>query len=133
MRCVEDCSGDSCRQFGYDHLCHASRIRADAWSGAGAGLSSFAGLVQRPFGKDGRDPPLPMVHRIMSNFRACVEGTFHGLSSAHMQPYADELVWRYSHRTSRDMAADLLHGMCLGHVPPKGIAATASIQPKMVR
>lgn len=31
------------------------------------------------------------------------------------------------------MAADLLHGMCLGHVPLKGIAAPASIQPKMVR
>lgn len=133
VRCVEDCGGGSYRQFGHDHLCHASTIRADAWSGAGAGLSSFAGLVQKPFSRDGRDSSLPMVHRTISDFKAYVEGTFHGLSSAHVQSYADEFSWRYSHRTSSDMAADLLHGMCLGHVPLKGIAATASIQPKMVR
>ena len=89
--------------------------------------------MQKPFGRDGRDPSLPMVHRVISSFKACVEGTFHGLSSAHMQPYADGLGWRCSHRASSDMAADLLNGMCLGHVPLKGIAATASIQPKMVR
>ena len=39
IRCAQDCSGDSWRQFGHDHLCHASRIRADAWSGIAAGLS----------------------------------------------------------------------------------------------
>lgn len=89
VRCVEDCSGGSYRQFGHDHLCHASRIRADAWFGAGAGLFSFADLVQKPFARDGRDYSLPMVHRIISNFKAYIEGTFNGLSSAHMQPYAD--------------------------------------------
>lgn len=36
VRVAEDCSGDSYRQFGHDHLCHASRIRTDSWSGSKA-------------------------------------------------------------------------------------------------
>jgi hypothetical protein len=133
VRCVEDRGGGSYRQFGHDHLCHASRIRADAWAGAAVGLSDFAGLAQRPFGKDDWDSSLPMVHRVISNFKAFVEGTFHGLSASHMQPYADELGWRPDHRATRDAAADLLRDMCLGHVPLGGIAATATTQPKMVQ
>lgn len=96
IRCAQDCSGDSWRQFGHDHLCHASRIRADAWSGIAAGLSSF-----------------------------------HGLSKKHLQSYADSYSWRYSHRSSSDACMELLHEMCLMHVPLSGIAATATVQPKL--
>jgi len=131
IRCAQDCSGDSWRQFGHDHLCHASTIRADAWTGISAGLSSFRGLEQKEYDSSDSDAALPMVHRIISNFRAYVGGAFHGLSKAHMQSYADSFSWRYSHRDSGDAFGDLLHGMCLMHVPPSRIAATATIQPKL--
>ena len=131
IRCAEDCSGDSWRQFGHDHLCHTSRIRADAWSGIAAGLSSFRGLEQKGYdGSDG-DASLPMVHRVISNFKAYVEGAFHGLPKTHMQAYADSFSWRYSHRDAGDACTELLHEMCLFHVPLSGIAATATVQPKM--
>lgn len=131
IRCAQDCSGDSWRQFGHDHLCHASTIRADAWTGISAGLSSFRGLEQKEYDSSDSDAALPMVHRIISNFKAYVGGSFHGLSKAHMQSYADSFSWRYSHRDSGDAFGDLLHGMCLMHVPPSRIAATATIQPKL--
>ena len=131
IRCAEDCSGDSWRQFGHDHLCHASRIRADAWSGIAAGLSSFRGLEQKEYGSSDGDASLPMVHRVISNFKAYVEGAFHGLSKAHMQSYADSFSWRYSHRSSSDACRDLLREMCLFHVPLSDIAATATVQPKL--
>ncbi|MCH3925007.1 MAG: transposase [Atopobiaceae bacterium] len=131
IRCAEDCSGDSWRQFGHDHLCHASTIRADAWTGISAGLSSFRGLEQKEYDSSDSDAALPMVHRIISNFKAYVGGAFHGLSKAHMQSYADSFSWRYSHRDSGDAFGDLLHGMCLMHVPLSRIAATATIQPKL--
>lgn len=75
-------------QFGHDHLCHASRIRADAWSGMTAGLSSFRGLEQKEYDSSDGDASLPMVHRVISNFKAYVEGAFHGLSKKHLQSYA---------------------------------------------
>ena len=72
-----------------------------------------------------------MVHRVISNFKAYVEGAFHGLPKTHMQAYADSFSWRYSHRDAGDACTELLHEMCLFHVPLSGIAATATVQPKM--
>ena len=43
-----------------------------------------------------------MVHRVISNFKAYVEGAFHGLPKTHMQAYADSFSWRYSHRDAGD-------------------------------
>ena len=60
-----------------------------------------------------------------------MEGAFHGLSKAYMQSYADSFSWRYSHRGSGGAFGDLLHGMCLMHVPLSRIAATATVQPKL--
>ena len=131
IRCAEDCPGDSWRQFGHDRLCHASTIRADAWTGISAGLSSFRGLEQKEHGSSDGDASLPMVHRVISDFKAYVEGAFHGLSKARMQSYADSFSWRCSHRDSGDAFGDLLHEMCLMHVPLSRIAATATVQPKL--
>lgn len=72
-----------------------------------------------------------MVHRIISDFKAHAGGAFHGLFKARMQSYADSFSWRYSHRDSGDAFGDLLHGMCLIHIPLSRIAATATIQPKL--
>ena len=65
------------------------------------------------------------------SFKAYVEGAFHGLSRKRLQSYADSCSWRYSHRSSSDACMELLHEMCLMHVPLSGIAATATIQPKL--
>ena len=131
IRCAEDCPGGSWRQFGHDHLCHASRIGADAWTGITAGLSSFRGLEQKECDSSDGDASLPMVHRAISDFKACVEGAFHGLSKKRLQSYADSCSWRCSHRSSSDACMELLHEMCLMHVPLSGIAATATVQPKL--
>ena len=127
IRCAEDCSGDSWRQFGHGRLCHASTIRADAW----AGISSFRGPGQKEHDSSDSDAALPMVHRMIPDFKAYVGGAFHGLSKARMQSHADPFSWRCSHRDSGDAFGDLLHGMCLMHIPLFRIAATATIQPKL--
>ncbi|MCC6107051.1 MAG: transposase, partial [Atopobium sp.] len=96
-----------------------------------AGLSSFRGLEQKEYDSSDGDASLPMVHRVISNFKAYVEGAFHSLSKKHLQSYADSYSWRYSHRSSSDACMELLHEMCLMHVPLSGIAATATVQPKL--
>ena len=62
VRVAEGCSGDSCRQFGHGHLCHAPRIGADSWSGPKAGLAGF-NVVQKQHSKGDRDASLPMATR----------------------------------------------------------------------
>lgn len=130
---VEDRGGASYRRFGHDHLCHASRIRTDAWPGAAVGPADFAGLAQSPLARGDWDSSLPMAHRVASNSEAFAKGAFRGVSASHMQPCADELGWRHGHGATRDAAADLLRDMCLGHVPLGDITATATTQPKMVQ
>ena len=131
IRCAEGCPGGTWRQFSHDRLCHASRIGADAWSGIAAGLSSFRGPGQKEYDSTDGDASLPMARRAIPDFKAYVEGAFHGLSKARMQSYADSFSWRCSHRSSSDACRDLLHEMYLFHVPLSGIAATATVQPKM--
>lgn len=134
VRVVEDCTAASYRQFGHDHLCRASTIRTDSFCGSSAGLSSFGGLDQRDYGGGDPDASLPMVHRVISNFRAMASGTFHGLAGGDLlQPLADAFSWRYSHRSCGDPTAALLSDLCAIHVPLAGIAATATVQPKMAK
>ncbi len=99
------------------------------WGGMGPLI--IVSLEQKEYDSSDSDAALPMVHRIISNFKAYVEGAFHGLSKARMQSYADSFSWRYSHRDSGDAFGDLLHGMCLMHIPLSRIAVTATIQPKL--
>lgn len=131
VRVVPDCSAGSYRRFGHDHLCHSSRVRTDRWNGSASGLSSFAGLEQRPFDAGDWDASLPMCHRVISNFKAWVQGNFHGLPADRLQSYADELGWRYSHRSSPDAPLDLLRAALAGHVRREDIPQTATVQPPL--
>ena len=38
------------------------------------------------------------MHRLISNFKAFVLGTFHGLDSRHLQSYLDEFCYRFNRR-----------------------------------
>lgn len=117
LRVVPDCSGDAYRAFARDHLRQGSEVRADGWSGITAGLSGWGGLEQREFDDADADASLPMAHKVISNFKAWVEGTFHGLSREMLQAYADEYSWRYSHRASPDSVRDLAEAACSARVP----------------
>lgn len=38
------------------------------------------------------------MHHVISNFKAHVQGTYHGVTQDRLQSYADEFCWRYNHR-----------------------------------
>lgn len=50
---------------------------------------------------------LPVVHHAISNLKAWLSGTFHGVSVRRLQEYCDEFGWRYCHRRGGALA-DLL-------------------------
>ena len=72
-----------------------------------------------------------MVHRVISNFKAYVEGAFHGLPKAHMHSLRTHSAKDTATGILLMLGADLLHGMCLMHIPPAGIATTSTLQPKL--
>lgn len=90
-----------------------STIRTD-------GLSVYPMLERQGFKHD-REPVkkrkahlvLPHVHTFISNLRAFVQGTHHGLSETHLQQYLDEFCYRFNRRHRRAEMFDRLLLACL--------------------
>ena len=114
VRVVPDCSGKTYETFASEHVDGGAHVRSDCWGGIRAGLRGWENLEQRKFDESDDDARLPTVHHLISNFEAWALGTFHGLSLARLQSYADEFSWRYSHRGG-DATTELLADCCAGY------------------
>jgi hypothetical protein len=126
--CVLRCT-DSWRQFEHDHLCHMSKICADAWKRdiGRAGL-----LLRARLEAVASLPQGPQAHLEYQGIcRRSVPRPSEG-------PYTSRIPTR-STRSAKDIATgillmlgvDLLDGMCLMHIPLAGIATTSTVQPKL--
>ena len=69
------------------------------------GLSAYNALGEAGYEHQGEkfDPEnnpkhLHWLHVIISNFKAFVAGTYHGLDKKHLQRYFDEFCWRFNRR-----------------------------------
>ena len=54
---------------------------------------------------------LPLVHRVFSNVKAWVQGTFHGVSKKHLQAYLNEFVFRFNRRKTPMAAFQTILGI----------------------
>lgn len=137
MRAVADCSGGSYLEFGSYHLNRTAHVRADDWNGCKGGLRDWPGLDQRKYVEGDPDAGLPAVHHIISNFKAFVLGTFHGVTTAYLQGYMDEFCWRYGHRGRKGGFTPLLEELCSSPKETKAQLkerfAPQPPQPKMLR
>ena len=122
IRVTADCSGASYREFADWHIDGSAHIRTDGWSGAKAGLRDLAGHDPKAFDAADGDASLPLVHHAISNFKALLEGTYHGVTPDRLQSYADEFCWRYNHRGKKAKFELLLADLCRrAHRPRRAI------------
>ena len=74
--------------------------RTDGWTGydnlAKLGYKHTAVSVRGDQAKI--DQHLPMIHIVFGNLDAWLLGTHHGVSSAHLQGYLNEFVFRFNRR-----------------------------------
>jgi hypothetical protein len=54
---------------------------------------------------------LPHVHRVISNFKTWLRGTYRGVSHHQMQVYLDEFVFRFNRRRTPMAAFQTLLGI----------------------
>ena len=73
-------------------------------------ISSIIDLFDKFEGDE--DARLPVVHHVISNFKAHVRGTYHGITQDRLQSYADEFCWRYNHRGMKAKFELLLDDLC---------------------
>ncbi|WP_455137201.1 transposase [Thermophilibacter sp.] len=120
VRVASDVTAGSFREFCRLHVGVLARVRFDGFLPIGCALASW------PRAEAGRTPSggepgtrLRLAHKVISNLRAYVQGTFHGLSGTRLQGAVDEFCWRYSHRAAGGpgIASELLGEAMRGHAP----------------
>lgn len=116
-RVASDVTAGSYREFRRLHVGVLSRVRFDGYLPISCALASW------PHAEAGRTPSageagtwLRLAHKVVSNLRAYVQGTYHGLSAMRLQGAVDEFCWRYSHRAP-GIASALLAEAARGHTP----------------
>jgi transposase-like protein len=121
MEVIETVDRKTIEGFAERSVSKGSEIHTD-------GLSIYAGLAQKGYTlvKQNYTPKnqpkhLHWSHIIISNAKAFINGTFHGLDSIHLQRYLDEFCYRLNRRWfglnifSRILNASILAGKITGH------------------
>jgi len=95
---VETVDGDMISDFAKDYIEVGARIRSD-------GLTIYRilpgeGYEHEPqvFDQEKSPDHLKMLHIIISNVKAFISGTYHGLGKTHLQAFIDEFCYRFNRR-----------------------------------
>lgn len=128
VRVASDVTAGSYREFLRARVSVLARVRFDGFLPIGCAVAGW------PRAEAGRSPSggapgtwLRLAHKLVSNLRAYVQGTYHGLSATRLQGFVDEFCWRYSHRApgGPGIASELLGEAARGHVPRDELLSTA--------
>ena len=107
LRVCSDSNGSSMAEFASAHVSRLHEVRCDDHGANLALLGGWDAAMRKSAADGDSEASLPAVHHVISNFKAWLAGTFHGVSVGRLQEYCDEFSWRYCHRLG-DAFADLL-------------------------
>jgi hypothetical protein len=118
MQVLETVNGKSAAEFSKGHVKPGAEIKTD-------GLAIYnclanEGFTHTPLKYDPKGQPqhLHWTHIIISNAKAFVNGTFHGLGAKYLQRYLDEFCYRLNRRyLSHSLFSHLAQACALA--PPK--------------
>ncbi len=129
-RALSDVTAGSLSEFCAAHVSRIHPVRLDAHPSHGQALAGGWDLRGRPSAADGdSEASLPAVHHCVSNLKAKLQGTCHGVTAGRLQEHLDEFGWKYSHRRG-DQLADLLAELARWpHVRLRDIRGVAQAQP----
>ena len=95
---AEAVDGEMLTAFAKENIDPTARLRSD-------GLSAYrklgqSGFIHEPQHFDHNENPehLKWLHVIVSNAKAFILGTYHGLDGKHLQAYLDEFAFRFNRR-----------------------------------
>jgi len=84
------------KRFANEHIQKGSTIRADAYRSYPPALTRDYSLKVQPY--DPKTSELHWLHTLVSNAKAFILGTYHGLPNKNLQFYLDEFCFRFSRR-----------------------------------
>jgi len=101
MLVVDKVDGETVGHLLNNHVIKGSEIRTD-------GLPIYNGIpamgythTRKIYNANSQPKHLHWLHIIISNVKAFIGGTFHGLDKKHLQRYLDEFCYRFNRRQSK--------------------------------
>ena len=104
MQVVDTIDGETVAQFAHNTVVVGSELHADGLPVYAALANKGYTLVQQKYDPKGQPKHLHWTHIIISNAKAFIGGTFHGLDSVHLQRYLNEFCYRLNRRWHHDLA-----------------------------
>lgn len=113
LRAVQTVDAPTIVRFAKDVIEKGSTVRTDGYT-VYPSLEDHGFIHDRhPIGKRKAHVILPHVHTYISNLKAFIQGTHHGLGETHLQQYLDEFCYRFNRRKHRHEMFDRLLLACL--------------------
>lgn len=113
MQVVDDLKADTIVDFAHKHIRSGPCISSDAAKSYKKLDDEGYFLEAKVFDpKSDSDHPL-WLHTIVSNAKAVILGTYHGLDTKHMQAYLDEFCFRFNRRDKLDSMFNRIVYVCL--------------------
>jgi hypothetical protein len=99
MEVIADIKNETLKSFAEKNIADGSAINSDAYSSYIKAFKDSA-YEHKPLKFDPIANPdhLKWLHRIVSNAKACILGTYHGLDAPHLQSYLNEFCYRLNRR-----------------------------------
>ncbi len=111
MSVVSHLDTDTVNMFVKDNLEPECTVQTDGLNIYNA-LTESISLHERFLIINGAEP-LPWVHTIISNAKAFISGTYHGLGPKHLQSYLDEYCYRFNRRFWENQLFNRLLTACI--------------------
>lgn len=99
MKVVGNLKGETVGEFAKANIQMGSIVQSDAYYSYRKPLEIFNHQYEV---YESNTDMLKWLHTLIGNFKAFVNGTFHGLDDKHLQSYLDEFCYRFNRRGLRD-------------------------------
>jgi len=116
MKAVDSVSGEEIQKFLKHNLGEQINVRTDA-------LPAMNAVGKAHIHEKKVTPPeeastwLPLVHIVIGNMKAFLNGTFHGVTHQYLQEYLDEFCYRFNRRRWEPELPYRLMNACVNHAP----------------
>jgi transposase-like protein len=113
MEIVDDLTADSIAMFTQNNIESGSTISTDAYSSYKQLKSNGYNHEPKIFNPKENKEHLKWLHTIVSNAKAFINGTFHGLDKKHLDFYLAEFCYRFNRRFKPDELLNRLLLSCI--------------------
>lgn len=112
MKVVPNIKGTTLVQFANEAIEQGALISSDAYRSYHALAKEGFELHAEKFDTKANPDHLQWLHTIISNSKAFIAGTFHGLVSKHLQSYLNEFCYRFNRRKFKGELFNRLLSCC---------------------